>query len=369
MKLVFAVALLATGFTASAQVPVEKPPPGFRLRYEYVGYFGENHGEVANCAGSRRNGRLLVEAKLVYGGGSAPDNIYYTGPGRVSYDIDECSIKTVNGEGRYCNMSIVSSYDADVKFEVLGHDGNIPRGASFGWKPTSRTGGTVSGDCEALNIAEVSRDVLAGMYHRGNHLAPIAYDDVLLALAPNGVPRAGTYKDTNDDPAAMGKWTIVLDDDTTSCDPDSIALERARERVDNGSREVNTRFGEVRVLSSQLATDPTIATVSTFLESQQASMTSTFAAHEGAAAGTARDAAGAVYGRAVANVSAFQSANAGRIAAAQVSAVGAPSDPRMIQLSQSLATFDAAARGLASALGDVERYRKQLDDCRRRRGR
>src|SRR5690349_14795868 len=95
-----ALSLATVSMGAQVTPSAEKPPAGFRLRYEYVGYFGENHGEAANCAGSRRNGRLLVEAKVVYGGGTAPDNIYYTGPGRVSFDIDECSIKTVNGEGQ-----------------------------------------------------------------------------------------------------------------------------------------------------------------------------------------------------------------------------------------------------------------------------
>jgi hypothetical protein len=124
-----------------------KPPAEVQLRYNYTGYFGDNNGLVEGCRGSRRNGTLVVEAKLRYGSGAPPDNVYYGGPGKVSFNVDDCDLKPQDGTHAYCNMSVVSNYEAEVSLEVLGVIENEPREASIRWKPTVPVAATVNG-CE-----------------------------------------------------------------------------------------------------------------------------------------------------------------------------------------------------------------------------
>ena len=81
-----------------------------------------------------------------------------------------------------------------------------------------------------------------------------------------------------------------------SCEPDSVMLEMARERVDATARDAQESFLQLAALVTQLSSDPIAAEVGTFLRSQQGKMVSAYAELL-AARSAARDAASAAYGQ------------------------------------------------------------------------
>jgi len=81
-----------------------------------------------------------------------------------------------------------------------------------------------------------------------------------------------------------------------SCEPDSVMLEMARERVDATASGAQESFLLLAALVTQLSSDPIAAEVGAFLGSQHGKMVSAYAALR-AARGAARDAASAAYGQ------------------------------------------------------------------------
>ena len=347
----------------------ERPPGALRVRYSYDGYLGENHGEVANCKGARRNGTVKVNGDLRWDGDMPPGDVSYAGRGKVVFDIDECNLKPVDGGAThdYCTIRISATYDANVTFEVKGVIDDEPREAWLRWKPAGPVTATVTrGDCEESVAAQIRQQLRDGYYFSGQHVSADD-EEVLNVMARGGIPRSGTYKDLTTDPSDVGMWTIALNEEE-NCEADSIALAVARNQVANAARDVNSSFNEMRSLSNLLSGNPQIAPVADFIRSQQTSMTSAFAARSSSPAGRSRDAAEAAYGKAVANVTAQSSVNAGRVAAAQVPATGgAAVDPRIGQLSIAMAKFDAQAQVLAASLTDLENKAKRYEECLRNR--
>jgi len=136
-----------------------------------------------------------------------------------------------------------------------------------------------------------------------------------------------------------------------SCEPDSVMLEMARERVDATARDAQESFLQLAVLVTQLSFDPIGAEVGTFLRSQQGKMVSAYAAS-------------AAYGQAVATVMIPHPANTERLAASGIPAVDAPPpDARFAQLSGLMLRFGVQAQVLQHWLEQVERYRERYVAC------
>ena len=313
-----ALAWPAAALTAPDRGAGDTPPPALAMRYRYVGYLGENHGDPASCKSVRKNGTIALDTALTYDDGLPPDNVIYRGKGRVVMDVDECNLKPVpGGVHDYCAISIASRFEARVTFEIPPLEDGVPREASLAVEPIGAVAASVSGDCEAATIAQVKRELIEGTYWVGQFIGP-GHEAVLRALAPGGIPRAGTHASVPDDPAPLGRWTITIGDEPLPCEAERVALDQARLNTARAAAEAQESFVEMRALSNGLTAVPGVIPVTTFLQSQEAVLATAFAARGAAPAGSSRDAAEAAYGAAVARVAAQGSAQIAQVAVAAV---------------------------------------------------
>lgn len=336
------------------------PPPALTLRYQYVGFLGEDHG-AGSCKAARRNGTITVDVPLAHDGGEPPDQVAYRGRGRVSMDIDHCDLKPVSGGVHdYCTISIASRFDADIAFELGEMQDGATSEADLEVDPVRPFTATADGDCEASAIAQVRRELQAGTYWTGQHIAAVAEDAVLQSLAKGGIPQVGTHAGAV---TSSGRWTITLSHDA-GCENERIAREHARAEAARAAEDVHRSFMEARALSNGLASVPATAPVATFMQSQEGALITAFAARTAAPAGTARDAAEATYGAAVARVAAQATTQIAQLAVANVpSPSGGPADPRIAQLSLLLQRFGAQAQTLASGLQLLKDSVQRYDAC------
>ncbi|MBA2291467.1 MAG: hypothetical protein H0W15_03310 [Gemmatimonadales bacterium] len=206
--------LLSPRGEAAAQVASagDRPPPAIQLRFESTGYYGSPSGDPADCTSSRRNGKLLVEGNLQWALGTPPGNVFYTGKGRVSIDADDCGLKLVNGTNEFCNITVLSSYDADVTLNVSGVVEDEPLGVDIRWKPTAPVAAAVSGDCETQWVATVRSRVIAGTWQSFQVIAPGGDDEgeMLRAMARGGIPRPGRYSAPPGE-YVLSSWTLSID--------------------------------------------------------------------------------------------------------------------------------------------------------------
>ena len=336
------------------------PPPALTLRYHYVGFLGEDHGP-GSCKAARRNGTITVDVPLAYDGGEPPDQVVYRGRGQVSMNIDHCDVKPVaGGVHDYCTISIASRFDADIAFELGEMQDGAITGARVEVDPVRPFTATADGDCEASAIAQVRRELQAGTYWTGQHIAAVAEDAVLQSIAKGGIPQVGTHAGSID---SSGRWTITLSHGA-GCENERIALEHARAEAARAAEDVHRSFMEARALSNGLVSVPATAPVATFMQSQESALIAAFSARTAATAGTARDAAEAAYGAVIARVAAQTTTQIAQLAVANVaSPSGAPADPRIAQLSVLLQRLGAQAQTLAGGLQVLKDSAQRYDAC------
>lgn len=335
----------------------EAPPPAITLRFQYVGFLGEDHG-ADSCPAARRSGTITVEAPLAHAGGEPPDDVAYEGEGRVVFDIDDCDLKpTGDGLHDYCTIAIAASFGGHVRFEIDELEDGQPREASLVVEPRGPIAATVDGDCPAALIAELRRRVERGTYWTGQHIGPLD-EDTLQKIARGGIPRPGRHAQPADD--GRGAWTITIDDGAV-CEAERVALEQARTLVAVAAQDAHETFVEASALSQTMVANTAAAPVAAFFRSQQTGLTVAFATRASAAAGAARDAAEAEYSRAVDATAAQLTSQMAQLAVAE--APVAPPDPRTLQLSMLLQRFAARAHSLSTAVASLQRAASAHAQC------